>query len=477
MATKLCQTSMYFNSIILIAMQCIASSFNVISRYRRCNTKVQMPAIRHFAFKLKKGELVADQQEVQPFNAFPFALKEVITLTVDDLTNLGLGVGRSKLSDGSNWVIMVPLVLPGEQVKVQIIHNYKSYSEATLLEVIKASPDRVIPNCPYFSTCGGCQYQHMNVSSQRKWKKSQVRTALHRIAGLNGTDVGETIGTDHVYHYRSKITPHFATSDTVGGVGVIGFQQRHTRNLVDIKTCKVASEAVNREYYQVRETLLQSSGATSSNHNNADKSLLLRESSDGRVVTSPTGEVEQVVGDIRFRFQAREFFQNNPYVVGLLVQHVVDQAVGHGCKYLVDAYCGSGLFALSAARHFQAVYGIEISAPSVESAKSNAVFNEIDNVHFIKGDANMIFANLKQVPAENAVVVIDPPRKGCDASFLKQLFSYRPHKIVYISCEPTTQARDAGRIVAEGYEVVNVTPFDMFPQTRHIENVVTFVKK
>lgn len=366
---------------------------------------------------------------------------------------------------------MVPRVLPGESVKVQVNHNYKSYSEATLLEVLVPSHDRVAPLCPYFASCGGCQYQHMNITSQRKWKQAQVSTAIRKIAGLSDITVNETVGTEHEYHYRSKITPHYEQASVPNAADVVGFQQRNSRNIVDVESCKVASKAINLKLTVLRKELLSSANEMPSGP------LLLRESDGGRVATDPHEGVTQTVGDIKFHVKAKEFFQNNPYVTELLVKHVLEQARGDMCNHLVDTYCGSGLFALSAAKHFQSVHGVEISALSVEAAQNNARLNNIKNVKFLKGDANMIFAKLKKVPAEETVVVIDPPRRGCDVSFLSQLFAFKPRKLVYISCEPTTQARDAERIVKEGYEITNVTPFDMFPQTRHIENAITFVLK
>lgn len=257
----------------------------------------------------------------------------------------------------------------------------------------------------------------------------------------------------------------------------VGFQQRHTRNIVDVTTCNVASQAINTKYKEMRKKLLGTNCSLPATHQQPEGPLLLRESEGGVVVTNPLDEVTQTVGGVQFYFKAREFFQNNPYVLPLLVDHVVQKAVGHGCNFLIDAYCGSGLFALCSASQFRAVYGVEISALSVNAARHNAKQNNITNVTFLKGEADLIFGKLKAVPAQQTVVVVDPPRKGCDASFLIQLFAFRPRKIVYISCEPTTQARDAARIVKEGYEIIDVTPFDMFPQTRHIENVITFALK
>jgi tRNA/tmRNA/rRNA uracil-C5-methylase (TrmA/RlmC/RlmD family) len=145
---------------------------------------------------------------VRPKLPAPIACEEVIELQIDDLSNLGMGVGRKNFN-GTNWVIMVPRVLSGELVKVQIKRNFAAFSEATLLEVLKASADRVKPPCKYFNSCGGCQYQQMNIESQRKWKTSQVAAAMKRIAKIDDIVVNNIVGAEPVYHYRSKITPHY----------------------------------------------------------------------------------------------------------------------------------------------------------------------------------------------------------------------------------------------------------------------------
>lgn len=186
--------------------------------------------------------------------------------------------------------------------------------------------------------------------------------------------------------------------------------------------------------------------------------------------------ISQVVEGVRFRFRAGEFFQNNAFVLPHMVQHVISQAQGHGCEYLIDTYCGSGLFALTSSTHFKFVYGIEISELAVTAAAETASSNRIDNVSFQCGKSEAIFDNVKDVSADQTVIVIDPPRKGCDEAFLNQLFAFGPRKVVYVSCDPATQARDAKAIVGAGYSVEDITPFDLFPQTRHVENVMTFLR-
>lgn len=402
----------------------------------------------------------------------PVSCNDELELYIEDLSNLGLGVGR-KNYNGHNWVIMVPLVLPGESVKVRIKRNLGTYSEAELVKVIIASDDRVVPPCKYFSVCGGCQYQHMNITAQRNWKRSQVSTALQRIAKIEDACVQDTIGTDHVYSYRAKLTPHYKNDSSNCHV-ITGFQLRSTNEIIDVDHCMVASDAINEEYENLRSKLRAGANINSTNAGQ----LLFRESV-GRVTSDPQKIVSETVNGIEFQFKAGEFFQNNPFVLPLVIQHVISQAAGDECDFLIDAYCGSGLFALSAASRFKKVLGIEVSQKSVEAAISNARLNNIYNVEFTRGEAQHIFkrAKILPLPPENTVVVLDPPRRGCDPAFLRQLISFAPRKVVYVSCEPTTQARDTQHILQAGYRILDVTPFDMFPQTRHVESIITFVKQ
>jgi tRNA/tmRNA/rRNA uracil-C5-methylase (TrmA/RlmC/RlmD family) len=179
-------------------------------------------------------------------------------------------------------------------------------------------------------------------------------------------------------------------------------------------------------------------------------------------------------GPLRLRFLARDFFQNNPFLLPAFTRHVREQAASGGARFLVDTYCGSGLFALSAAPGFERVAGIEISESSVRFARENADANGITNATFSAGDAAAIFAGLDPVfaPADTAVV-IDPPRKGCDEAFLKQLLAFGPRTVVYVSCDPATQMRDLRHFLAAGYMLAAAQPFDLFPQTRHLECVLT----
>ncbi len=396
------------------------------------------------------------------FKNIPFEYHQELTLKIDDLTNLGLGVGRHE-----GFVIMVPFALPGELVKVRIYANHKNYSEADLVEVLEKSQDRVEPFCKLFGSCGGCQYQHLSYAAQAKWKRKQIADLMQRIGGLENVEIKETHISPKTFGYRSKLTPHFQAPKE-GKEMEIGFIMQGRRSaIVDVAQCPIASENINKFLPQIREK-------TKANAKNFKKggTLLLRDANEG-VITDNRASATENVGALKLKFIAGEFFQNNPFILPELLDYVKEEI--KGAKYLVDAYCGVGGFALWCADIFAEATGIEISENSINCAKENAKINAITNAKFIAGSSEEIFADINYKGAETAVIM-DPPRGGSDEIFLKQLVAFAPQKIVYVSCGPDTQARDLKYLSANGYKVEKIQPFDMFPQTRHIESVATLSK-
>ncbi len=396
------------------------------------------------------------------FHAEPFDYHEEVDLRIDSLTNLGLGLGRI---DG--WVVMVPFTLPGEKVRARIYRNHSNYSEGDLLEILEPSPDRMEPVCSLFGECGGCQYQHLSYKGQLDWKRQQVAELLEHMAGIQ-MEVLPPIPSPAQYHYRSKITPHFQKPKK-GQTSPIGFLKVGRRfDIVDVPACPIASENINQALPAARAEV----------HANAARykkgaTLLLRDSQEkgGTVLTDATEVCEETVGGLTFQFHAGEFFQNNPHILPAFTSHVAEEAAGDPVRYLVDAYCGSGLFCLTAASRFEKAAGVEISESSIFWAQHNARLNGIENCEFQQGDASAIFAGINFPPAETAVI-IDPPRKGSSEAFLTQLKAFGPARIVYVSCNPATQMRDLKHLV-EAYALEKVQPFDLFPQTRHLECVIT----
>ncbi len=402
------------------------------------------------------------------FNPEPFDYHEEVEFVVSTLTNLGLGLGRV-----NDWVVMVPFALPGERVRVRIYRNHKNYSEADLVEVIEPSPDRVEPQCGLFGLCGGCQYQNFAYEKQLEWKQRQVGELLRHMAGIEGLPVNPVIPSPLQYGYRSKITPHFqkpkkGTTD----LGPIGFLQAGRRfEIVDVPTCPIAAPAINEKLAEVREEVRDRAtsykkGAT----------LLFRLTKGDAVLTESQEICEEEVGELTFQFPAGDFFQNNPSILPAFVGYVREQAHRSGARYLVDAYCGSGLFALSCASEFEQVYGVEVSEGSITWARRNAERNGISNARFLLGSAEAIFEELQETPGAETAVVIDPPRRGSSEEFLRQLFEFAPVTVVYVSCNPATQMRDLKLFLEAGYRPVEAQPFDLFPQTRHLECVLTLQK-
>ncbi len=398
------------------------------------------------------------------FVSVPFSYHQEIELTIEKLSNQGDGVGRV-----DNWVVFVPYTLPGERVRARVYRNDKNCSSADLVEVLEPSPERVEPRCPVFGYCGGCQYQHLNYEAQLKWKTEQVADLLRLQAGLE-LPVNPAIPSPVTYGYRSKITPHFHKPKDAK-IGNIGFLKVGSRSEVcDIRQCPIAMEVLNEALPAVRKSVHAAAaqyrrGAT-----------ILMRASEGSVITNNNAICTEHVGELTFNFLAGDFFQNNPFILPAFTGYVAEQACAGGAKYLVDAYCGSGLFALSLAHRFEKVLGVEVSETSADWARANARSNGITHASFLAASAEAIFGQV-DFPAEETAVVIDPPRKGCDLVFLNQLFAFGPKRVVYVSCNPATQIRDLAEFDKAGYKVVEVQPFDLFPQTKHLECVATLEKQ
>ncbi len=399
------------------------------------------------------------------FNPDPFEYHQEIDVKIESLTNLGQGVARV-----DDWVVFVPFSLPGETVRARVFRNMANYSDADLVEVLEPSPDRVEPRCDLFTQCGGCQYQNLKYSAQLEWKRQQVAELLQRMAGIE-TPVEPVHPSPMEFGYRSKITPHFKRplDGEIAEIGFLLFGRR--QQVLDVTHCPIASDTIN-----ARLTSLRSETKENAASYKRGATLLLRDSIDGEVCTDPTAMCEQMVDGLRFSFHAGEFFQNNPHILPAFADHVTSEARGAEADidYLVDAYCGAGLFCLSAAKDFIKTVGVEISESSFDWAHRNAQQNGIGNCRFVQGDAASIFADI-EFPPDRSAVVIDPPRKGSSPEFLEQLISFSPKRVVYVSCNPATQIRDL-ETLKNHYRIVKIQPFDLFPQTRHLECVVTLEK-
>jgi len=486
---------------LLLARKCSAWTTNNVVRTRPRSALLYSTTTPTTAAADSSSSSNQTKRPPTKFVDFPFAYRQELELEIETLTNRGWGIGRVSVAEQNSveqsaqvaspktdttslkkWVVMVPNVIPGERVRVRIFRNFANYSEGDCVEIIEPSPERCEPVCALASDCGGCQLQHWEISKQRDWKTDSVRESLAQY-GLVNVNVSPCVGTPEHVGYRSKLTPHFNApekrrrgttitddSNNKKMVEKIGFQRQTSRQIIDVETCPIATPQVNAKYQEVRQQLLSEpwvskKGAT----------LIFRQDNldeNCTVTTQHKDYLTTTVRGLHFTYQAGNFFQNNYHVLPIMVDHVVEAAASEKNRkmtHLVDCYCGSGLFALSTASQFDTVVGIEINDKAVAEATANAVANNITNCQFRAATAEAIFADIGDFPRDTTTVVVDPPRKGCSDEFLDQLYAFAPRKIVYMSCDPTTQARDAQGMVAHGYRIQSVQPFDLFPQTRHIE--------
>ncbi|KAM0153324.1 hypothetical protein ACHAQE_006371 [Botrytis cinerea] len=466
--------------------------------------------------------------ETQVEEALPERFTE-IEVKVVEISSTGDGLA---LHPPTNRIYVVPFSVPGDIVKAKVITHFPrdNYSLADFVSVVQPSPlrDDSRVNCKYFSKCSGCQFQMLDYSEQLKHKKSIVEKAYKNFSQLPSELVPailDTIGSPLQYEYRTKLTPHFdgppgyrsranRRSDTKAAfdkVPEIGFMQKGKRATLDIEDCPIGTDAVRMgmklERKRVAEELHKyQRGAT----------ILLRESTKRiykgdaeyqedmetppntikvttpeytdlkTCITDNKGESTEYIDSFLFTSIAGSFFQNNNSILPVFTQYIRDHALPPPgsyspdlpkIQYLIDAYSGSGLFTITLSSLFKSSTGIDISDASIISARRNAELNKLDasRCSFMAADAPKLF---KQVtyPKDETVVVIDPPRKGCDESFLSQLLKFGPRRVVYVSCNVHTQARDVGVLVngsEEGvrYEIESLRGFDFFPQTGHVEGV------
>lgn len=397
------------------------------------------------------------------FVPIPFEYHQEIEVRIDALTNLGSGVARV---DG--WVVFVPFCLPGETVRARVYRNDKNCSHADLVEVLQAAPERVEPKCPLFGTCGGCQYQHFSYESQLAWKTRQVRELLKHMAGIE-FPVNECHPSPQLWNYRSKITPHFdqPRNGTIAEIGFLAVGRRS--QIIDVPECPIAMKEINDALPIERDAIRARAGSFK-----RGATILMRATRD-RIETNPKAVATEQVGEVSFDFLAGDFFQNNPFILPEFTGHVARKASAGGARFLVDAYCGSGLFALTLAGNFEQVAGVEVSETAADWARRNAESNGITNARFMAASAEAIFSEI-DFPAHETAVVIDPPRKGCTREFLDQLAAFGPARVVYVSCDPATQVRDLGILQELGFKLEDIQPFDLFPHTRHLECIMTLTR-
>ncbi len=448
---------------------------------------------------------------------------QLVEVTIADLNDQGAGVGRL-----DNWVVFVPDTVPGDRVQVRLVQVKRQYGHGRLQRVLAPSPDRIRPACIVADKCGGCQWQTVTYERQLAAKHNQVRQALQRLAAIQVPVIEPILAAPQPLGYRNKATyplrrsRHVPTGESATGPVQAGYYRKGSHRLINLNQCPVQDPRLDPLLAQVKQDLTAQGWSVydEATHQGTLRHLALR-------LGRRTGEMllTLVVRDDalpNLASQAQAWLQRYPGLVGVCLNHNPDRTnaifgketaciAGRSYLYeefaglrfrvepttffqvyteqaeqllakvsarlpltgqevLVDAYCGVGSFTLPLAQRVQQAIGLEVSAAAIAQAEINAAANQITNVHFQVGRVEDL---LPQLTVQPDVVLLDPPRKGCDRQVLDTLLSRQPQHIVYISCKPATLARDLKHLCQGGdYQVQWVQPADFFPQTPHVECAV-----
>ncbi|MGQ9630846.1 MAG: 23S rRNA (uracil(1939)-C(5))-methyltransferase RlmD [bacterium] len=441
-----------------------------------------------------------------------------VTVEIESLAYGGDGVARR-----GGLAVFVPHTAPGDVVEVEITERHKAYARGRVLSLINPSPERVPPPCPHFQECGGCQLQHIAYMAQLLHKQRFVKDALERIGHLPDVEVHPTVGVDKIYNYRNKAQQPVGRR---GGRIISGFYAPRTHDIVAIESCMVQPEAVNRIIATARR-LIEESGIKAYDevhHSGNLRHIVVRwswamraalvgfvtlrrylpksqrisqtimeenpevvgvvQNINGKPGNAVMGEesrllrgierIVEVIRGLQFEISLGTFMQVNTEGCEKLYDIVLEYSSVDGKSRALDLYCGVGTISLLLARRAGEVWGVESEGESIKRARKNASRNCIRNCTFIQG---RVEESLGRLEGRFDVVVMDPPRRGCDPAVLEWLASHSPPRVVYVSCDPATLARDLSRLSGVGYRVAEVQPVDLFPQTYHVESVARLERK
>ncbi len=444
-----------------------------------------------------------------------------IRLTVTTLTSMGSGLGRF-----NDMAVFVDGAAPGDELLVHIIKVKKNYAVGKIKKILRKADCRIDSDCIHDSRCGGCAYRHISYSKELEIKKQTVTDALQRIGGLD-IEAEEILSIKEPVHYRNKAQIPIGLGPD--GEINIGFYSKRTHRIINSDNCLLQSEDFHAIISGIRKYIAESSvmvydektgkgllrhiylrqakktkeimvclvingDSIPKKQNLINRLTALDENIKSIVLNINKKNTNVILGDecitlwgsdfiedelcgLKFRISPLSFYQVNPKGTELLYNKAKEYAELTGKETLLDLYCGTGTIGLTMADKVKSLIGVEIIPQAIDNAKENAALNSITNARFICDDATGAAKTLYDEGIRPDVVILDPPRKGCSADVVKTVSDMQPDRIVYVSCDPATLARDLALFGEQGYETKKVTAVDMFPRTTHVETVVQLCEK
>jgi 23S rRNA (uracil1939-C5)-methyltransferase len=412
---------------------------------------------------------------------------DLLTVKLEKLTYGGDALGRAvgPLAETDSRAVFVPFALPGETVRIRVTEQKRGHMRGELVEVLDPSPERVPPKCLHFGVCGGCHYQHLPYPAQLQVKTDILRDQLTRIGKIQDPPVQVMVASPQEWNYRNHVQFHLSAA------GELGYIRANGREMFPISECHLPEAALNKLWPSLEFDPGLGLQRISLRLGMDDDAMLLLESdapeppeleleANLSVVHLAGEDVVVMAGDDyltisvkerAFRVSAASFFQVNTRMAGQMVQHLLDHLTVSSSSTLLDVYCGVGLFSAFFAGQVGRLIGIEASPSACEDFAAN--LDEFDNVELYEAPAEMVLPGLDVRPD---IAIVDPPRAGLDKLALDALLALSPARLAYVSCDPSTLGRDAARLIAGGYRLAQVTPFDLFPQTSSIESISIFEK-
>ena len=437
------------------------------------------------------------------------------------------GEGIAKIDN--KYPIFIEGALKGEKVKVRIVKVNKNFAYGKLMEVLEASEERVNPPCAIYKRCGGCKLQHASYKAQLDFKWDRVKDCVSKIGKLDPSIVKYPLGMENPWRYRNKVQLPIGL---INGEVKIGFFAPRSHDIIDMESCLIQDEIGDKVVKLTREWIEKFNIRPYNVDGEYDEKGIVRHimirrgftTNEVMVVLVTNGEnlphkeefvdlmvknipgiksviqninskktnvilglesktlwgedtISDYIGDFRFNISPLSFFQVNPTQTEVLYGKALEYANLTGNEEVFDAYCGTGTITLFLSQKAKKVYGVEIIPQAIDNAWINAKENKVENVEFFVGESEVVIPDLINKGVKADVVVVDPPRKGCDKKLLDAITNINAKKIVYVSCDPSTLGRDLKVLEENGYKTLEVQPVDMFPNTAHIENVALLIKK